>query len=352
MMSATPVYSTRNNILILISIVFLLFLLTGCKSEHQEEKSSVEELPPLAVSVMTAELSNPLRQVEIMGSVQAAESASIAARISGNIISLPVNLGSRVKQGDTLLTISAEEITAKLNQAQAQLDQVERNLKREQNLLKKNAATPENVRTLEESKKISEAAYKEARTMLDYTTIKAPFDGIITEKPVNIGDLATPGKPLLRLESETSLQVIADVPEALVLGLNLNDRLPVKIEAAGLEITGEISEIAPTADPRSRTAPVKLNIEPDHNIRSGQFARISLPGTRGSAIMIEAAAIHPFGQLDRVFIVDDGTARMQLVKTGLKHGELIEILSGISAGDQVVIDNPAELSDGRKVTIQ
>ena len=330
----------------------LFLLLAGCKSEQHGQQQTLAELPPLEVAVFIAEETKPLRQVEIMAKVEAAESASIAARISGNITELPVNLGSKVEKGDTLVVISAGEIRAKLNQAQAQLDQAERNLRREQNLLQKNAATPESVKTLEESKKIAEAAYREAQTMLDYTTITAPFPGVITSKDANVGDLATPGKTLLAMENESSLQVIADVPEALVLGLAINDELPVKIEAAGLEVSGTITEIAPTADPRSRTAPIKLHIPSSPKIRSGQFARVSLPGTTGTAIMIPRKAVRPFGQLERVFVAQDDVARLQLIKTGLADGDQIEVLSGLSAGDRVVISEHNELNDGRRLVIK
>jgi len=334
-----------------IAGVIGLLVLAGCQSEEHAHHEKAPELPALAVSVAAAEERTPLRQVEVMATVKAAESASIAARISGNITKLPVKLGGSVSRGDILAVISADEIRAKVTQAQAQLDQAERNLKREQNLLQKNAATKESVRTLEESRKIAEAAYREARTMLDYTTIKAPFDGVITSKPANIGDLAVPGKTLLTIENESSLQVIADVPEALVLALTIGDRLPVRIDAADLDIEGTITEIAPTADPRSRTAPIKLDVAPSPALRSGQFARVSLPGSSGTAIMVPAASVKPFGQLDRVFIVTDGTARLQLVKTGLTHGDHIEILSGVNGGEQVVVSDLTEISDGRKVTI-
>ncbi len=329
-----------------------MLALAGCKSAQHDQEQTLADLPPLEVAVFVAEETTPLRQVEIMASVEAAESASIAARISGNITELPVNLGAKVEQGDTLVVISAGEIRAKVNQAQAQLDQAERNLKREQNLLQKNAATPESVKTLEESKKIAEAAYREARTMLDYTTITAPFAGVITSKNANVGDLATPGKTLLEMENESSLQVIADVPEALVLGLKINDELPVKIEAAGLEISGTITEIAPTADPRSRTAPIKLQIPSSPKIRSGQFARVSLPGTTGTAIMIPRKSVRPFGQLERVFLAQDDVARLQLIKTGLVDGDQVEVLSGISAGDRIVMSESLELNDGRKLVVK
>lgn len=333
-------------------LLFALLVFTGCKSEQHGQQHSAEDLPPVEVEVVTAEESRPLRQVEIMATVEAAQSASIAAKISGNITQLPVKLGSRVYSGDVLVVISADEIKAKLSQAQAQLEQAQRNLNRERNLLKKNAATSESVKTLEESKRIAQAAYKEAQTMLDYATIKAPFDGVITRKIANVGDLATPGKTLLKLENETSLQVITDVPEALVLDLALGDNLPVKIDAAGVKLSGTITEIAPTANPTSRSAPVKLQIPSSANVRSGQFARVSLPGSRGTAIMVPKKAVQPFGQLQRVFVESDGQVRLQLVKTGLAVDDLIEVLSGISAGDRVVVSDTRELSDGRRVTVK
>ncbi len=335
----------------LLLCAFFTLLLAACKSDQEAPLQTEQDLPPLQVSVAIAEEIKPLRQTQVMATVEAAQSASIAARISGNITDLPVQLGSRVKKGDTLIVISADEIRAKLNQAGAQLDQARRNLKREQNLLNKNAATPESVKTLEEQTKIAEAAYREAQTMLDYTTIKAPFDGTITAKPASIGDLATPGRTLLRLESESSLQVIADIPEALVLHLAIGDQLPVEIEAAAVEVDGSIIEIAPTADPASRTAPVKLRIPISENVRSGQFARVSLPGSTGTAIMIPTAAVKPFGQLKRVFLVDGDTLRLQLIKTGEQIDAQVEVLSGVSAGDRVVVSENPDLSDGRKVTI-
>ncbi len=329
----------------------LLLALTGCESGQHAEQPTAAELPAVEVQVITAEETEPPRQIEIMASVEAAQSASVAARISGNITELPVGLGSKISAGDLLVVISAEEIKAQLSQAQAQLEQARRNLARERSLLEKNAATPESVKTLEERTRIAQAAYNEAQTMLDYTTIRAPFDGVITSKPANVGDLATPGKTLLTLENESSLQVITDVPEALVLDLTIGDTLPVKIEAADMEVSGTITEIAPTADPTSRTAPVKLKIPTSPKIRSGQFARVSLPGSRGTSIMVPKSAVYSFGQLERVFIEQDGLVRLQLVKTGRVVNDLIEVLSGVSAGDRVVVSDSRELTDGRKVTV-
>ncbi|MEJ2057768.1 MAG: biotin/lipoyl-binding protein, partial [Desulfofustis sp.] len=136
---------TRRPFLIIASALFAA-VLTSCTTDEEVHRQTPQDLPPIEVSVATAETIKPPRQTQVMATVEAAQSASIAARISGNITDLPVKLGSRVKKGDTLAVISADEIKAQVNQARAQLDQVRRNLKREQSLLKKNAATPESVK--------------------------------------------------------------------------------------------------------------------------------------------------------------------------------------------------------------
>ena len=340
---------TRRSLLTAIAFTAIL---TACSSGHDKEGKTPEKLPTADVKTIEATLDTPVRQVEIMGTVLASHSASIAAKISGNITELPVNLGSSVKEGDTLVTISAGEISAKLLQAQAQYEQADRNLTREKNLLKKNAATPETVKTLEESRRIAEAAFNEAKTMLSYTRIKAPFAGVITRKNANVGDLATPGIPLLQLEDNDNLQILADIPEAMVLDIKIGDRLPVYIPAADTRTSGTVAEIAPAADPRSRTAPVKLNIDNNAKIRSGQFARVSLPGKKGEAVMVPASAVLPFGQMQRLFVADESKARLQLVKTGLKFDDQVEILAGIDSGDRVIIEGHQHLMDGQPVKLQ
>ena len=338
--------------LVCFFVILTISLMSGCKSKEHDEPAAAGKLAPVAVKTADVTLDKPMRQVEVMGTVQAADSASIAAKISGNIIEFPVNLGSRVRKGDILVSISAGEISAKLLEAQAQFEQADRNLKREQNLLKKNAATPATVKTLEETRTIAEAAYGAAKTMLGYTIIKAPFDGVITSKSASIGDLATPGKPLIQLENESRLQVITDIPEAMILEISQGDILPVYIPAADLRTSGTVSEVAPSADPKSRTAPVKLNIKKETKVRSGQFARVSLPGMHGEALMIPTAAVREFGQMERVFIAKDNTARLQLVKTGLHYEHKVEILAGISSGDKVIISGNEHLQDGQPITIQ
>ncbi len=332
------------------AVTFLL--LAGCEKKATEKAKTVQPLAPAAVSVFQVTKAIADKQVEVVGTVQAVDQAEISAKISGNIIAFPVDLGSRVKQGELLAELSAGEISAQVQQAKAQLEQARRNLAREESLLKKNAATPETVKSLGDNSRIAEAAYRETMTMLDYTRITAPFAGIVTRKLANAGDLATPGKPLLHIEEANKLQVLTDIPEAMILRITKGDRLKVFVPSIGLTIEGTVAEVSPTADPSSRTAPIKLRLPANPNLRSGQFARVTLAMTQAETLVVPAAAVVPLGQMERVFVVDGDTAKLRLVRTGARSDNHLEILSGLSEGETVVIAGNAKLVDGQPVTVR
>jgi len=331
---------------------FCLILLAASPFPVLAETNNKEAIAPVAVTVAKVSEQEVPVLIEVAGTLQAAERASIAAKVTGVIARMPVVLGSTVNAGDLLVTISAEEIAARLNQAEAQLAQAKRNLDREQNLLAKNAATPEAVKSLHDQYNIAQAGYREAKTMIGYTTITAPFDGVVTRKNANSGDLATPGAVLLQIENNRTLQVTTAVPESLVLHIRTGDHLAVKVEAAGVVIQGTVSEIAPAVDPSSRTAPVVLDLPASPTLRSGQFARVLLPGKSSQTLLVPSSALVPSGQMDRVFVVEGERARLRLVRTGLSLNGMTEILTGLSAGETVATANNRLLVDGQPVRTQ
>jgi len=315
------------------------------------ESAAPAATAPVTVSVAVVREQEIPVLTEVVGTLQAAERAAIAAKVTGVISRMPVVLGSTVKTGDILVAISAEEILARLNQAEAQLAQAKRNLEREQNLLQKNAATAETVNSMHDLHAIAQAGYREAKTMLGYATITAPFDGVVTRKNVSTGDLATPGSVLLHIENNQRLQVTTAVPESLVLKVHTGDTLTVRVPSAEAVVKGTVSEIAPAADPSSRTASVILDLPPNSNLRSGQFARVLLPGKDGKALVIPTTAIAPSGQMDRVFVVEEQHARLRLVRTGMSLDGLTEILSGLNPGETVVTTNNQSLVNGQRLQI-
>jgi len=333
-------------------ILGLPILLAGCRGEAENGKPAIAQLPTVSVTVGKATEKTAAHQVELMGSLQATEQAEIAAKVSGSIVALPVVLGSRVEEGDLLAEINAGEINARQRQARAQLEQARRNLDREKGLLKKNAATPENVRALEDALRIATAAWEEAGTMAGYTRIVAPFSGVVTGKTASVGDLATPGKPLLQIENESRLQVITNIPESMINSVKPGDALQVYVPAADIRIAGTVAEVAPSADRLSRTAPVKIDVPADPKLRSGQFARVTFAAGSAATITVPESALTAYGQMELVFVVTDGHARLRLVRSGARADGEVEILSGLKAGETVVTGGSHQLTDGQPVSFK
>jgi RND family efflux transporter MFP subunit len=333
-------------------IIAVMAIIAGCDKDEPTLLNAPLSLPTISVAFDQVTKRIAAHQVEVVGTVQAVERAEISSKISGNIITLQVDLGSKVKKGDLLIELSAGEISARVQQAKAQLEQAKRNLAREESLLKKNAATAQTVKSLQDSTKIAEAAYKETVTMLDYSRITAPFSGIITKKLGNVGDLATPGKPLLHLEEENNLQVLTNIPEAMILRIQKDDRLSIFIPSVNLTIEGIVAEVSPVADPSSRSAPIKLHIPPDPRLRSGQFARVTLAGEQAETLTIPSSAVVPFGQMERVYVIYDNKVRLRLVQTGTQMNGHIEILSGLTEGEMVIREADQNILDGQPIVIK
>jgi RND family efflux transporter MFP subunit len=302
--------------------------------------------------VTTVELKPRPAFEEVVGTVRAKLRAVIEAKVSGRIERMLAVPGATVKTGDTLAQLSAPEIQARLDQAQAVRQQAESDLKRFTALLEAGTLTRAEFDNAQARARVAQAAVVEAETLFNYTRITAPFDGVITRKHADIGDLAAPGKPLLEMEDSSALRLEADVPEAVVGRLKLGDKLPVRIAAVGTELPGVVSEIAPAADPNSRTFLVKLDLSGSPGLRAGQFGRVSMPVGETTALRVPASAVVQRGQMEILFVVADGKARLRLVKTGKRIGSEVELVSGVEAGEKIVVEGAAGLVDGQPVEVK
>lgn len=332
-----------------LMFVLIMILVPGVGAQAQEASTA---LPVAVVQTSTVIEQAVPTLVEVVGTLQAVERAAIAAKVTGVVTQVPVVLGSRVNKGDLLVKISAREIEAQLNQAQARFRQAGRNLLREEKLLKKNATTAETVKSMQDQYAVVKAAVQGARTMLSYASITAPFSGVITAKNVHAGDLATPGTVLLRMENDQKLQAVCAVPESLVLQVRQGQMLTVTIPTAGLTINGKVAQVAPSADPASRTAPVTIDLLFNENLRTGQFARVKLPGQAKTSLFVPAGTVLPKGQMERVFVAVGNKAYLRLVRTGMRQDGLTEIVAGLNPGETVICQNNEHLVDGQPIKIE
>lgn len=328
-----------------------LALFAGC-GRRESAASAAAGLPPARVRAATARIEEVPVLIEVTGTVRAVQRALIAAKVMGAVEDLPVVLGQRVKTGDLLAKISAGEISARVLQAQAQLNQARRDLDRERDLLTKNASTSDMVKSLEDRFAMTEAMVREAEVMLGYATVRAPFDGVVARKMASVGDLAAPGQPLLEIEGTNDFQVEAGIPDSLIARLTAGTPLAVEVPAAGAAFTGTLVEVSSTADPFTRTVTVKISVPAGTPVGSGQYARVQAPGAPVRALLAPAASVSTLGQMERVFVAENGRAVLRLVKTGAARGDRVEILSGLAEGDRVVSNPPAGLQEAQPLEIE
>ena len=324
-----------------------MLLLAGCGNAHQGHTAAHPDLPSVQVRTQTVEAKPVASVEEVVGTVRAKLRATIEAKASGRIVEMPVVPGQKVKAGELLAQLDAPEIRARLDQAEATLQQAERDAKRMASLFNQQAASRADYETADSRYLVAKGAVAEARAILGFVEIRAPFDGVVTRKWVEVGDQAAPGKPLLDIEDPSHLQLEADVPEAVASRIAPGARMTIRVGQSKSDLPGTIAEIAPIADPTSRTFRVKLDLPASPGLMSGQFARLLVPMGEYSSLLVPSSALVQRGQMEILFVVENERAWLHLVKTGRRVNDETEILSGLDSGDAVVVNRPQQLVDGQ-----
>jgi RND family efflux transporter MFP subunit len=191
------------------------------------------------------------------------------------------------------------------------------------------------------------AVVDEAESMLGYTRIVAPFDGTVARRPANEGDLAAPGVTVIEIDGTDRMRVEADVPGSLA---NLAVGTSLRVESGAQSAAGVLAEISSSADPQSRTVLAKIDLPAGSGFIPGQFVSVAIPAGEISPVLVPAAAVTRVGQIERVFVIENGRAVLRIVRTGATFGDSVELTAGLDAGEQVAI-TAAPLRDGQRVEV-
>jgi membrane fusion protein (multidrug efflux system) len=324
-----------------------LALLSGCGTEPA--RSPPPGGPPRSVQLSRANRTRQPITTEVLGTVRAARSARIAALISGSVSEVRIGLGTAVRAGDVLVRVSARDVEARLAQAQAVYGLAQREGERAVALRAQDVISKAQYDAALSQLSVSEAKQREASTLAEHVVLRAPFDGVITVKQVNVGDTVLPGQTLLVLEARSALRFEAHVPEAAGRGLGIGATLPIRLEGWEGEVEGRIAEIEPGSDDATRTQLLRLDLPPLPELQPGRFGRLRLVTGEAHPVTVPEAALIRRGQLELVFVEDAGIARLRLVRTGRSHDGWQEIASGLSGGERVVVSRGDDLSDGQRV---
>ncbi|MBI4262990.1 MAG: efflux RND transporter periplasmic adaptor subunit [Acidobacteria bacterium] len=362
------------------------------------EEPVVDAPASVKVAVEPAAVHSLRGAFEAGGVVTARTSADIASRIVVPVVAVHVAAGDRVRAGQPLVVLDGRDLEARRARANSSVTALERAavgvfadrdaaesaavLARATHgriaaLHERRSATTQELdeaaaavrsaeaRVTAADARLSElaaaiesarAAAAEAEVAAGFAAISAPFDGVITERLVDPGNLAAVGVPLLRIDDTRAFRVEVRVDESRASGIAPGDSVEVLLGTAGAEeasaaaLEGRVGEIARTVDATSHTFLVKIDVPTRPGLRSGLFARARFAAGAREALMIPVAAIVPQGQLSTLFVVTpEGRARMRVVRTGARAGTRIEIVAGLVAGGPVVTAPPPGLRDGDPV---
>ena len=316
--------------------------------------AQTKAMPPLPVKAAPATHATLNVEVTAVGTLRADETVMVRPEIAGRVETIHFREGQKIRQGEPLVTLDQEEYQAQLASSAAQLALEQSSYRRLQDMDRQQLASQQNLDEAKAKLDTARAQQELNRVRLSKTVIRAPFDGMIGLRKISPGAYVKPGDDIVALESLGAMKLDFRVPETYLARLAVDQRLAARVDAYPEQsFEGTIYAIEPALDEETRTVLLRARLpNPDNKLRPGLFARVSLIlERRENTLVVPEQAIVPVGQTTFVYRVADGKAVMTPVKLGLRRPGLVEILEGLSAGDQVVTDGQLKIRDGAAVQV-
>ena len=389
---------TARHRFLLGAIAPLLVLGVAACGTHEEPVAEARSAPSIEAAVAPATVRDLASSFEAGGVVRARTTASLLSRIVAEVREVRVQPGDRVRRGQVLVALDDRDLSAARSRADAataaaaegtsaaRADQdaaeaaavlARTTYERISTLRAKNSATPQELdqavaaragadaRLRGATARVAEAAAavdaaratsRAADVTASFALITAPFDGIVTNKLAEPGNMASPGAPLLTIDETGGFRLDVQVDESRVPLIGLGAPVSVELDAASAiaapqqhpaSFAGRIVEIARAVDPSARAFLVKIDLPPSAPVRSGMFGRARFAGPIRQALTVPARSVVRRGQLTLVFVVDaGGRARMRAVSLGASSGDVVEVLAGLDQGERVIVGPPPSITDG------
>lgn len=351
----------------LLAIALVTLSWTSCSSEQQPK---IQETPIIVETYLP--VVSDSSTLSISGLLYAKNSAVISTRIMAYIEEVYANIGEKVRAGEVLIRLNANELNARKAQVMAQISEAEkavenaqRDYKRYQTLHQQESVSDKELENMELNKTSMEAklqmarqGLKEVEAMLSYTYIRAPFAGVITQKQAEVGNMAQPGMPLMAIEQGHEMEIRATVPENYIGQVAVGDQVNIGIKTLNKTIKGHVSELSPSSALSGGQYAMKVALDGvnDPELRSGMYANLSLPGktynNEGRSLWIDQSSLVVREQLKGVYIVNaDNKAVLHWLRLGKSSGQQVEVLSGLNGNERIICKANGKLYNGRSVSV-
>ena len=337
-----------------------LFALAACEtggdaaSGGDGDATAEEETPPVPVEVRVASRGEVVAIYTGTASLESDEDALVVAKVGGEIEQLFVEEGDRVRAGQVLARLDGDRLRLEMEQARANLRKLQQDYERNIELNEKGLVSAGAFENLKFDLDSQQAAYDLAKLELDYTEIKAPISGIVSDRFIKVGNTISVSDPAFHITDLDPLLAYLFVPEREFRKLRPGQTADVTLDAIpGDAYQAEILRISPVVDPQTGTFKVTLAVaDSEDRLKPGMFGRFQIVyDRRENAVMVPRMAIVEDDGKNAVYVVEQGVAQRRSVQTGYSRGENVEILDGLAGGEQIITIGQAGLADGATVDV-
>ena len=339
----------------LSGILAASFLLAGCNEEVQPQK-----LP--LVKVQKISMSNSEHEENYSGVVRGRYETNLSFQVGGKIISRNVQTGSHVRAGEILMTLDPKDIVEQSRSADAQvaatlaqLKLAKANLDRYAELFKAEAIAAVVLDQYKTQFDAAQAAYdaavaqaQQSQNALEYTTLTADADGVISNVSAEVGQVVAAGQNVLTLVQTNEFEVVVEIPENKISNVQLGQRVTINFWATQDIVSGTVREISPMADSASRTFTVKISLPELSNVQLGMTANVVMREISSSAIILPLSAIYQTGDAAQVWLVEDKKVSLKKIEVTDFDDNNVQV-RGLKSGDVVVVAGVHKLRDGQEV---
>ena len=360
-----------KNLLIALSVLSVAGL-TACSGKEEKKDGPTEK--PIPVTIATAS-SGSQHAVIASGQVEAVQTGNISTRVMGRITNIYAKAGDKVAKGQLLVTISDEDIRAKRAQTEAMIAEAEaafasakKDYDRFNALYNQQSATANELDNVTLQFSAAKSRVEAARQMrsevnasLAYSSLHAPFSGVVTQKLAEVGNIANPGMPILTIEQSGILQVSASVAESDISNVQTGDVANVQVKSTGKNFQGKIVQLNPSSQFTGGQYIVKISIpETDKaDLYSGMYVNVTIPlkaeikQVANDNVLVPATAIINRDELTGIYTVGaNNTALLRWIRLGKNYGDKVEVISGIAKDEKFILSAESKLYNGAPVSIK
>ncbi len=346
-----------NTGLLLLLLAFTL-LIQGCSQANgnvDETDTDTEEVLAIPVEAATVAQSDVAAFYSGTATLEADEQAIVVSQITGVVLDIRAEEGDYVEAGQILARVETDRYTLQVERANAALKRLEMDYQRKKELYGKKLVSAEDFERVAAEYQAQKAGVDLARLDLEYTNIRAPISGFISERMVRVGNLVVLHQPVYRVTSYDPLLAVLHVPERELSVLHKGLEVSMSLDAwPGESFTGKVTRISPVVDPSTGTFRVTAEIT-DHGdmLKPGLFGRVGiLYDLHEDVPVIPRSAVITEDELSHVFVInDEGSAARRNIQLGYEREGLIEVLVGLAQGETVVTAGKGSLSDGTQVEV-